>query len=155
MAWIASPPFAVIRLAIRGRASLPLPSALAFCANPGKTRSMGQDRFLLAATGVLSVLLSVVGSCVFVMVILVVVRRNRPDAVPPLLAAAGAELLLTIASSLWNAFLPAVLSASGGTATYLQAQAVAQLVFASLHFTARVVLIWGVARLARPSNWSA
>lgn len=116
---------------------------------------MGQDRFLLAATGVLSVLLSVVGSCVFVMVILVVVRRNRPDAVPPLLAAAGAELLLTIASSLWNAFLPAVLSASGGTATYLQAQAVAQLVFASLHFTARVVLIWGVARLARPSNWSA
>jgi len=86
----------------------------------------------------------------FIAVILTVVRRQRPDAVPLLVGAMIAELLLTGASYAVSMVLPRFAIAGGGMSDYAMMQAINTLIFSLAHAAARGLLLWGIVRLARP-----
>ena len=104
---------------------------------------------LIGAASVFSVLVNLAVLGVFVVVILTVVRRHRPDAAPILVGAIAFELLLTCLSYVVSMMLPRF-AMVGGVAGYAQAQAVNVFVFTLAHVAARGLLLWGIVRLARP-----
>jgi len=107
--------------------------------------------FIAMASGI-SLLINLGVLIAFLVVVLTVVRRERPDAVALLLGALVSELLLTCLSYAVSLILPQLIGAMGGVAGYAQAQAVNILVFALAHAAARGLLLWGVVRLARPAE---
>jgi len=100
--------------------------------------------FMLSAA--LSILLNLSVLAVFIVVIVTVVRRHRPDAVPPLLGAVIAELLIAVLSFVGSTVLSRVV----GAAAYADYYAAQTAVFALAGAAARGLFLWGIVRLARP-----
>lgn len=108
--------------------------------------------FIFAAAGMLSWVMGLGVSLIFIVVIATIVRRYRPDAVPLLLAAMVLELLIAVCGGGISMFLPSFVGASMGMKVYAQVQALNTSVVALLHAGARGLLLWGIVRLARPAH---
>ena len=89
----------------------------------------------------------------FLLTIVTVVRRHRPDAAPILLGAIVFESLVSFSASVTQIALPRIVSVSGPSGgSYMEAYALSNLVFSVAHAAARGCLLWGIVRLAEPLN---
>jgi len=86
----------------------------------------------------------------FIVVIATVVRRHRPDATPILLGALIFEGLISVVTSLVQAALPRFLGVSDGS--LMEAYALSNVISSVAHAAARACLLWGIVRLAQPTN---
>jgi uncharacterized membrane protein len=106
----------------------------------------------LIAAGALSWLFTLGTQLAFLVAIATLVRRHRPDASPVLLGAVIFELLVTGCSYVAELILPALTARSTGIPGYMTARAISNVVFAGGHSAAQLLLLWGIIRLARPSE---
>jgi len=90
----------------------------------------------------------------FIAAIATVVRRHRPDATPILLGAMIFEALISLVAYLTQLALPRFLSVTGpsGSGSYMEAYALSSVTFSVAHAAARLLLLWGIVRLAQPPN---
>lgn len=112
----------------------------------------GSSALFMGAASAFSLLLNLAVLIAFVVVVLTVVRRHRPDAVALLIGALALEFLLTCVSYAASLILPQIAGWLGGVARYAEAQAVNVFVFALAHAATRGLLLWGIVRLARPAD---
>jgi hypothetical protein len=113
-------------------------------------RRMTSPTLFIGVASAFSLLLNLSVLIAFVVVVLTIVRRHRPDAVALLLGALVLELLLTCASYATSLILPQLVGTLGGVGRYAEAQAINVFVFALAHAATRGLLLWGIVRLARP-----
>jgi len=112
----------------------------------------GSTALFMGAASAFSLLLNLGMLIAFVVVVLTVVRRHRPDAVALLIGALVLEFFLTCLSYAASLILPQLMSSLGGVARYAEVQALNVFVFALAHAGTRGLLLWGIVRLARPAD---
>ena len=89
----------------------------------------------------------------FLVAIATAVRRYRPDAVPILLGATIFELSISVVAYLARVVLPRFFLGGGsGTDSVMEAYAISGVVFSVAHAAARLLLLWGIVRLAQPAG---
>jgi hypothetical protein len=107
------------------------------------------SELLWGAANLVSAFVNLSVLVLFIVVTMTVVRRWRPDAVSLILGAVIFELLLTCASLLLSSVMSQLIARSG-VAGFRETQAMSGVIFALGHAAARLLLLWGIARLARP-----
>ncbi|HYQ01203.1 MAG TPA: hypothetical protein VER96_21175 [Polyangiaceae bacterium] len=111
---------------------------------------------LLTLAGFISSGIGVLLPLAFIAVIATVVRRHRPDVTPLLLGAMSFECLISVVSYVTMFALPHVLTVSApsiaGRSSYTEAYALSNVIFSVGHAAARILLLWGIVRLAQPPN---
>jgi len=86
----------------------------------------------------------------FIVVVLVTVRPRRPDVAPMFLLALSLDVLFTLAGFAAQFLLPQLVSRGLDMSHYAEAQALSTMTLTLGHGISRVLIIWGVARLASP-----
>ena len=111
---------------------------------------------LLTLAGFVSSSIGVLLPLAFIVVIATVVRRHRPDVTPLLIGAMSFECLISVVSYATMFALPHVVSlsapSSAGRSSYTEAYALSNVIFSVAHAMARILLLWGIVRLAQPPN---
>ena len=113
---------------------------------------IGSPSFQLVMAGVAARGLTLLVEVAFIVVVIVVVRRQRPDVAPLLLLALSMEMLFTLGSAAAQVILPTLLATNGNLTQYGQAQLISTVAITLGNAMSRVLLIWGVARLAAPAS---
>jgi hypothetical protein len=112
----------------------------------------GSTALFMGAASAFSLLLNLGMLVAFLVVVLTLVRRHRPDAVALLVGALVLEFFLTCLSYAASLILPQVAGWLGGVARYAEVQTLNVFVFALAHAATRGLLLWGIVRLARPAD---
>lgn len=110
---------------------------------------MNEASWLMAAVFGLGWALHVGAAIAFLLVVVLVVRRHRPDAWRTLLAAAVSQLVQVAVGLAFHVLTP-VVSVAGGVDAMITLQIVRSVAGSALSAVGAVLLLVGIVRVARP-----
>ena len=110
------------------------------------------SNLIMGLAGTISWGISALVMIAFIVAIAITVRKHRPDAAPLLLGATIVEFLISLAGLAASYLIPRLVTMGGtsGYDRYVGAQALSSVTFSVAHAAARILLLWGLLRLAQP-----